>query len=146
MLFVVEGNSLSVVSHGGQEGNASIFDVMYDEGQPLTFGIVVSVSLRKSMTQLKVGINMHIPCLGISLKLACNLSLLTSIILNPHPHKWKYKRSEGSKGYVWSSEGHYKKMCVKATNSGHWNVQIDKCYSKHVFFVILHIHGEFVIF
>jgi hypothetical protein len=38
---------------------------------------------------------------------------------------------------------HYKKMGVKTTRSWHWNVQIDKCYLKHMFFVIMHIHGEF---
>ena len=38
---------------------------------------------------------------------------------------------------------HYKKMGVKTTRSWHWNVQIDKCCSKHVFSVISDIHGEF---
>ena len=48
-LSVVEGNSLVMVSHRRQEGAASVFDVVHDEGQPLTLDIVVSVSLRKSM-------------------------------------------------------------------------------------------------
>ena len=43
----MEGNSLVIVPHQGLEGEASVFGVMHNEGQPLTLGIVVSVILKE---------------------------------------------------------------------------------------------------
>ena len=47
-LSVVEDNFLVIALYWRREDNASVFNVVHDEGWPLTLDIVVSVNLRKS--------------------------------------------------------------------------------------------------
>ena len=66
---MVEDNSLVITLCWRQEGDSSVFNVVYGEGQPLTFGIVVSVNWRKgfkgdALAQPKIDMNMSMPCLG----------------------------------------------------------------------------------
>ena len=74
MLSVVEGYSLVIILCWRQEDDFSVFNcvfnVVYDEGQPLTIGIVVSVSWRKdfrgnALAQPKIDMNIPIPYLGL---------------------------------------------------------------------------------